>query len=100
LDHVGYVLASNIEDWALALEICERSSANEKNAKEAVAALKKEFKYGNPAGQLYAARVCIDSFCLSSTLTRKLASSFGQSCCSTALKSLFYSAIAGSSWRQ
>lgn len=44
-DYAGYSTASSVEDWALALEICERASLNESNAKEAATALKKEFKY-------------------------------------------------------
>jgi hypothetical protein len=44
LGDAGYSTASSVEDWALALEICEQASLNEANAKEAVTALKKEFK--------------------------------------------------------
>jgi hypothetical protein len=39
------------------LEVCDRASANEATAKEAVRALKREFKYGEPPAQLSAARV-------------------------------------------
>jgi hypothetical protein len=41
----GYLTATASEDWALVLEVCERASANENNAKEAVRALRREFKY-------------------------------------------------------
>jgi hypothetical protein len=58
----GYSTASSVDDWALALEICERVSANEANAKEAATALRREFKYGEPPSQLSAARVHIYFF--------------------------------------
>jgi hypothetical protein len=58
----GYSTASSVEDWALALEICERASANEANAKEAATALRREFKYGEPPSQLSAARVHLHFF--------------------------------------
>jgi hypothetical protein len=41
---LGYLAATASEDWALVLEVCERASANENNAKEAVRALRREFK--------------------------------------------------------
>jgi hypothetical protein len=40
----GYLTATASEDWVLVLEVCERASANEVNAKEAVRALRREFK--------------------------------------------------------
>jgi hypothetical protein len=58
----GYSTASSVEDWALALEICERASANETNAKEAATALRREFKYGEPPLQLSTARVHLHFF--------------------------------------
>jgi len=42
---VGYLTATSSEDWTLVLEVCERASANEANAKEAARALRREFKY-------------------------------------------------------
>jgi len=54
---IGYLTATASEDWALVLEVCDRASANEASAKEAVRALKREFKYGEPAAQLSAARL-------------------------------------------
>ncbi|KAF8961590.1 hypothetical protein BDZ97DRAFT_1190000 [Flammula alnicola] len=54
---IGYLTATASEDWALVLEVCERASANESNAKEAVRALRREFKYGEPPAQLSAARL-------------------------------------------
>ncbi|KAJ4481063.1 hypothetical protein J3R30DRAFT_2398111 [Lentinula aciculospora] len=54
---IGYLTATASEDWALVLEVCERASSNEANAKEAVRALRREFKYGPPAAQLSAARL-------------------------------------------
>ena len=72
----GYLTATASEDWALVLEVCERASSNESNAKEAVKALRREFKfvtlsapsqfgglttpihrYAEPPAQLSAARV-------------------------------------------
>jgi len=54
---IGYLTATASEDWALVLEVCERASANESNAKEAVRALRREFRYGEPPAQLSAARL-------------------------------------------
>ncbi|KAF8154031.1 hypothetical protein B0H34DRAFT_720086 [Crassisporium funariophilum] len=54
---IGYLTATASEDWVLVLEVCERASANETNAKEAVRALRREFKYGEPPAQLSAARL-------------------------------------------
>ncbi|KAG0707207.1 hypothetical protein DFH29DRAFT_52722 [Suillus ampliporus] len=54
---VGYLTATLSEDWTLELEVCERASANEANAKEAVKALRREFKYAEPKSQLSAARL-------------------------------------------
>ncbi|KAF5353476.1 hypothetical protein D9756_008105 [Leucocoprinus leucothites] len=54
---IGFLTATSSEDWALVLDVCDRVSANENNAREAVKALRKEFKYGEPAGQLSAARL-------------------------------------------
>ena len=73
----GYLTATSSEDWAVVLEVCERASANEANAKEAAKALRREFKcvsisspihifsirsklrYGEAPQQLSAARVRI-----------------------------------------
>lgn len=41
---LGYLTATSSEDWAVVLEVCERASANETNAKEAAKALRREFK--------------------------------------------------------
>lgn len=54
---IGYLTATASEDWGLVLEVCDRASANEANAKEAVRALRREFKYGEPPAQLSAARL-------------------------------------------
>jgi hypothetical protein len=53
----GYLTATSSDDWALLLEVCERASLNEGNAKEAVRAIRKEFRYGEPPAQLAAARL-------------------------------------------
>ncbi|KAF8064159.1 hypothetical protein FPV67DRAFT_1629149 [Lyophyllum atratum] len=54
---IGFLTATASEDWGLVMEVCERASASENNAKEAVRALRREFKYGEPAAQLSAARL-------------------------------------------
>ena len=41
----GYLTATASEDWSLVLELCERASASDANAKEAAKALRKEFKF-------------------------------------------------------
>jgi hypothetical protein len=75
---IGYLTATSSEDWNLIMEVCERASSNEPNAKEAVKALRREFKYGEPPAQLAAARVC----CTHSSMphhppTRYLIDSYG-----------------------
>lgn len=54
---IGYLTATGSEDWTLLLEVCDRASASESNAKEAVRAIRKEFRYGEPSSQLAAARL-------------------------------------------
>ncbi|CCM02123.1 uncharacterized protein FIBRA_04200 [Fibroporia radiculosa] len=54
---IGYLTATSSEDWSLVLEVCERASASDANAKEAAKALKREFKYAEPSAQLSAARL-------------------------------------------
>ncbi|KAG5651828.1 hypothetical protein H0H81_007260 [Sphagnurus paluster] len=54
---IGYLTATSSEDWSIVMDVCERASANEANAKEAVRALRREFKYGEPPAQLAAARL-------------------------------------------
>jgi hypothetical protein len=41
---IGYLTATASEDFALVYDVCDRASANEANAKEAVRALRREFK--------------------------------------------------------
>ena len=41
---IGYLTATASEDWSLVLEVCDRASASEANAREAVKALRREFK--------------------------------------------------------
>lgn len=41
---LGYLVATAFEDRALVSDVCDRVSANENNAKEAVKALRREFK--------------------------------------------------------
>ncbi|KAJ6476177.1 hypothetical protein C8R45DRAFT_371809 [Mycena sanguinolenta] len=54
---IGFLTATASEDWTLVLDICDHASASKANAKEAVRALRREFKYGEPAAQLAAARL-------------------------------------------
>ncbi|KAJ7709993.1 hypothetical protein B0H17DRAFT_1174021 [Mycena rosella] len=53
---IRFLTPTASEDWTLMLDVCNHASANESNAKEAVHALRLEFKYGEPAVQLAAAR--------------------------------------------
>ena len=41
----GYLTATASEDWNVVLEVCDRASMSEANAKEAAKALRREFKY-------------------------------------------------------
>lgn len=41
----GYLTATAAEDWTLLMDVCDRASASEANAKAAVRALRSEFKY-------------------------------------------------------
>ncbi|KAJ7751181.1 hypothetical protein B0H14DRAFT_3602820 [Mycena olivaceomarginata] len=52
---IGFLTATASEDWTLVLDVCDHASATEANAKEAVRALRRKFKYGEPAAQLAAA---------------------------------------------
>ncbi|KAH9893941.1 hypothetical protein C8Q73DRAFT_745604 [Cubamyces lactineus] len=54
---IGFLTATSSEDWSLVLEVCDRASASEAGAKEAAKALRREFKYAEPAAQLSAARL-------------------------------------------
>ncbi|KAJ7656695.1 hypothetical protein B0H17DRAFT_359049 [Mycena rosella] len=54
---IGFLTATASEDWTLLLDVCDHASANESNAKEAVRALRRELKSGEPAAQLAAARL-------------------------------------------
>ncbi|KAI9571856.1 hypothetical protein HD554DRAFT_2213278 [Boletus coccyginus] len=72
---IGYLTATASEDWSIVLEVCERASTSEANAKEAARSLRREFKqvpltsiscfsltlsfnrYAEPKAQLAAARL-------------------------------------------
>ncbi|KAK1227557.1 hypothetical protein PQX77_009467 [Marasmius sp. AFHP31] len=54
---IGFLIGTASEDRSLVLDACERASASEANAKEAIWALHREFKYGRPQAQLNAARL-------------------------------------------
>ncbi|KAJ6476180.1 hypothetical protein C8R45DRAFT_371980 [Mycena sanguinolenta] len=58
---IGFLTATASEDWTLILDVCDHASASEANANEAARALRREFKYGEPAAQLTAARVRVFS---------------------------------------
>ncbi|KAJ7178459.1 hypothetical protein C8R43DRAFT_1188412 [Mycena crocata] len=53
---IGFLTAPASEDWTLVLDVCNHASADESNAKEAVRALRREFKYGEPAASGAASR--------------------------------------------
>ncbi|KAF8690077.1 hypothetical protein AX14_003127 [Amanita brunnescens Koide BX004] len=53
---IGYLTATASEDWTLVLEMCARTSAKGDNAKEAIRALRRKFRYGEPPAQLSVAR--------------------------------------------
>jgi hypothetical protein len=42
---LGHLTANGNEDWTFVLELCEKASASEANAKEAVQTLRWEFKF-------------------------------------------------------
>ncbi|KAF5353557.1 hypothetical protein D9756_008093 [Leucocoprinus leucothites] len=50
---IGFLTATACEDWALVLDVCDRASASEINAKMAVKALRREFKYVVTRASLY-----------------------------------------------
>ncbi|KAJ7724674.1 hypothetical protein B0H14DRAFT_3003639 [Mycena olivaceomarginata] len=56
---IGFLTTTASEDWTLVLDVCDHASATDANAKEAVRALRREFKYGEPANQLAAARLWV-----------------------------------------
>ncbi|KAF9441098.1 hypothetical protein P691DRAFT_613355, partial [Macrolepiota fuliginosa MF-IS2] len=51
-----YLIATALEDWLLVLGACDQVSESENNAREAVDVFRREFQYGEPTGQLSAAR--------------------------------------------
>lgn len=63
----------------MALDICERASANDMNAKQAAKSLRREFRYGEPASQLSAARVRLLSSIVLNTLVYSCHYSYGRS---------------------
>ncbi|KAF5353558.1 hypothetical protein D9756_008092 [Leucocoprinus leucothites] len=54
---IGFLTKTACEDWALVLDVCDRASASEASAKVAARTLRSELTYGQPAGQLSAARL-------------------------------------------
>ncbi|KAF7373380.1 hypothetical protein MSAN_00547600 [Mycena sanguinolenta] len=54
---IGYLTATASDDWVLILDVCEHASAMDAYAKDAVRALRREFRYGEPSAQLAAARL-------------------------------------------
>ncbi|KAJ8083243.1 hypothetical protein PM082_009115 [Marasmius tenuissimus] len=54
---IGFITATLSDDWALYHDVCEHASASDSNAKEAIRALSREFKYGQPPAQLHATQL-------------------------------------------
>ncbi|KAJ7279137.1 hypothetical protein C8J57DRAFT_1059594, partial [Mycena rebaudengoi] len=54
---LAFLVATASEDWTMVLDACSRVSADERNARAAIHALRGEFKYGVSAAQLAAARL-------------------------------------------
>ncbi|KAF7759758.1 hypothetical protein Agabi119p4_11453 [Agaricus bisporus var. burnettii] len=71
---IAYLTATGCQDSSLVSDVCYRASQNDASAKEAIRVLRREFKYGEPPGQLSAARLwavmlhnCSDLFIFHST---------------------------------
>ncbi|KAF7373451.1 Kinase-like protein [Mycena sanguinolenta] len=54
---ISFLTATGSDDWTLVLDICDHASATKANAMEAMRALCRDFKYGEPAIQLAAGRL-------------------------------------------
>jgi hypothetical protein len=54
---IAFLIGIASEDSALIRNVCDHASATDSNTKEAVRALRRELKYGEPAAQLAAIRV-------------------------------------------
>ncbi|KAH7345763.1 hypothetical protein B0J17DRAFT_49260 [Rhizoctonia solani] len=48
---------TNVEDWSVVMEICDKVNGSDSEAKEASKALRKDIQFGRPAVQLSAARL-------------------------------------------
>ncbi|KAJ8083209.1 hypothetical protein PM082_009081 [Marasmius tenuissimus] len=88
---IGFLTATASQDWALILDVCERASTSEANAKAAILALRRHFKYGQPQAQLSAARLWAimlqnssDTF-ISQSTSRKFLETLEELCSSSAM---------------
>ncbi|CAE6409330.1 unnamed protein product [Rhizoctonia solani] len=74
---IGYTTSTNVEDWSVVMEICDKVNMSDSEAKEASKALRKDIQFGRPAVQLSAARLwailmrnCVQYF-VAQTTSRK-----------------------------
>ncbi|KAH7100457.1 hypothetical protein BKA62DRAFT_830916 [Auriculariales sp. MPI-PUGE-AT-0066] len=54
---IGYLTGFAADDWTVILEVCQRATANEANAREAAKALRRELKSAEPSAQMATARL-------------------------------------------
>ncbi|KAF7293137.1 hypothetical protein HMN09_01191700 [Mycena chlorophos] len=54
---IGFLTATASEDWTLVLDVCDHASSSKTAAKEAVRAIRRDLKHGEPSAQLAAARL-------------------------------------------
>ncbi|KAF7373445.1 hypothetical protein MSAN_00554200 [Mycena sanguinolenta] len=54
---IGFLIATGVKDWTLVMDVCDLTIATVDTAKQAIRALRHEFKYGEPATQLAAIRL-------------------------------------------
>ncbi|KAL0062264.1 Transmembrane osmosensor [Marasmius tenuissimus] len=54
---IVYLLSTDLEDWTMALYICEHASTSQSVAEKSATTLRREFKYGTPRSQLLATKL-------------------------------------------
>ncbi|QRW10666.1 TOM1-like protein 2 [Ceratobasidium sp. AG-Ba] len=54
---IGWTTSTNVEDWAVVMDICDKANNHDSDAKEAAKALRKDIQFGRPPAQLAAARL-------------------------------------------
>ncbi|KAG9125410.1 hypothetical protein FRC07_007709 [Ceratobasidium sp. 392] len=54
---IGWTTSTNVEDWVVVMEVCDKANQNDVDAKEASKALRKDIQFGRPPAQLAAARL-------------------------------------------